>query len=77
MFKGGQIRGLGLPGRPLLNHSTSAVLMKRLHHLRNAGRPAALETRLGAGRCICLGTVLEESGLKAFLAPALEAARVR
>lgn len=41
-----------------------------------AGRAAAVESRRRAGRCIYLGTVLDESGLKAFLTPVLKTARV-
>jgi hypothetical protein len=45
-----------LPGRPLLDHSTSAVLMKRLHHLGNAGRAAELLQETAGHRSMVLAT---------------------
>lgn len=41
-----------------------------------AGRPAVLENALGAGRCLYVGTVLDDAGLRALLAGVLNGAGV-
>ncbi len=50
----------------------ATVLLRYADHYY-AGQPAAVEHRFGAGRCITLGTVLEEDGLTALLNPLLAA----